>query len=254
MKTGLLVLAIALAANAGAEPSAPATLAATETAIERAGLRADADALAQAVRPLDAALAREPDNAALLYTRAFGHYAATAPLRAAKERGAMRVQLEQAVALLQRVKDPRWAAEAAALHGGILGQLIDLEGGVSGMTLGPKSRRLLEQAARTAPASPRVLLFRGIAQLNTPPIWGGDPAEGAELLQQAVDRFEAGAQPAGAPRWGHAEALAWLGIARRRAGDTGRARTAWERALVLDPDYRWVRLALLPSLAKNRGQ
>lgn len=254
MKTGLLILASALAANAGAESSAPATLAAIEMAIERACLRADADALGEAVRPLDAALAREPDNAALLYTRAFGHYAATASLRAAKEGEAIRVQLERAVALLLRVKDPRWKAEVAALHGGILGQLIDLEGGVSGMMLGPKSRRLLEQATQAAPANPRVLLFRGIAQLNTPPIWGGDPAEGAALLQQAVDRFEAGVQPAGAPRWGHAEALAWLGIARQRTGDAGRARNAWEQALLLEPDYRWVRLALLPSLGKNQGR
>jgi len=249
MKIHLLLLAAVLTTGATAEPSSSASLAAaSERAIERAYLRADATALAEAVKPLDATLAREPDDAALLYIRAFGYYAATAPLRAANDKKAIQAQLEQAVALLKRVKGAPWEAEAAALRGSILGQLIGLKGGLAGMTLGPESNRLLARAAKAAPASPRLLMFRGISLLSTPTVWGGDPVEGAKLLQQAVDRFASDDAAAPGPRWGRADALTWLGLAKQKTGDTAGARTAWQQALVIEPDYAWVKFALLPSL------
>jgi tetratricopeptide (TPR) repeat protein len=251
MKTKLFLLLALLAANAHAESSPNDTMAAAERAIERAYLRADATALVEAVKPLDAALAHEPDNAALLYVRAFGFYAATAPLRAANNRKAIQAHLEQAVALLKRVKGTPWEAEAAALHGSILGQLIGLKGGLAGMTLGPESSRLLARAAKAAPVSPRQLMFRGISLLCTPATWGGDPVEGARLLQQSVDRFAADDLPADGPQWGRGDALTWLGIAKQKAGDFAAARAAWEQALAIEPDYAWVKFALLPSLGQR---
>jgi len=252
MKIQIILLAVVLTTGAAAEPSSSASLAAaSERAIERAYLRADAAALAEAVEPLNAALAREPDNAALLYVRAFGHYAATAPLRAANDKEAIQAQLEQAVALLKRVKGAPWEAEAAALRGSILGQLIGLKGGLAGMTLGPESSRLLARAAKAAPASPRLLLFRGISLLSTPTMWGGDPVEGAKLLQQAVDRFASDNAALPGPHWGRADALTWLGLAKQKAGDAEGARTAWQQALAIEPGFAWVKFALLPSLGQK---
>ena len=249
MKTKLLLLAAVLAASPHAEASTNDTLAAvSERAIERAYLRADAAALAEAIMPLSAALAREPDNAALLYVRAFGYYAATAPLRAANDREAIQAQFEQAVALLKHVKGAPWEAEAAALRGSILGQLIGLKGGLAGMTIGPESNRLLARAAKAAPASPRQLMFRGISLLSTPPMWGGNPVEGAKLLQQAVDRFASDDAAAPGPHWGRADALTWLGFAKQKTGNAEDARTAWQQALAIEPNYAWVKFALLPSL------
>jgi tetratricopeptide (TPR) repeat protein len=252
MKTQLLLLAAVLTTGASAESPTSASLATVaERAIEHAYLCADAAALAAAVKPLAAALAREPDNAALLYVRAFGYYAATAPLRATNNKEAIQAQLEQAVALLQRVKGAPWEVEAAALQGSILGQLIGLKGGLAGMTLGPKSSRLLARAAQAAPDNPRGLLFRGISLLSTPTMWGGDPVEGTKLLQQAVDRFVGDDVAAPGPHWGRADALTWLGIAKQKAGDTAGARTAWQQALAIEPDYAWVKFALLPSLGQK---
>jgi tetratricopeptide (TPR) repeat protein len=250
MKTKILLLLTAVLmanAHAGSSTSAPLA-AAAERAIEPAYLRADATALVEAIKPLATALAREPDDAALLYVRAFGYYAATAPLRAANDKKAIQAQLEQAVALLKRVKGAPWEAEAAAMQGSILGQLIGLKGGLAGMTLGPESSRLLARAAKAAPASPRLLMFRGISLLSTPTVWGGDPVEGAKLLQQAVDRFASDDAAAPGPHWGRADALTWLGIAKQKTGDTAGARTAWQQALAVEPDYAWVKFALLPSL------
>jgi tetratricopeptide (TPR) repeat protein len=251
MKTQLLLFAAVLTTGASAEPSTSASLIAAERAIEHAYLCADAAALAEAVEPLNAALARAPDDAALLYVRAFGYYAATAPLRAANDKEAIQTQLEQAVALLKRVKGAPWEAEAAALRGSILGQLIGLKGGLAGMTLGPESSRLLARAAKAAPDNPRLLMFRGISLLSTPTLWGGDPIAGTKLLQQAVDRFARDDAAAPGPHWGRADALTWLGIAKQKAGDKDGARTAWQQALAIEPDGAWVKFALLPSLGQR---
>jgi predicted TPR repeat methyltransferase len=91
-------------------------------------------------------------------------------------------------------------------------------------------------------------MFRGQALLFTPPEFGGDPVEGAALIQQAAEHFAApGANPPG-PAWGQADALAWLGFAKQKAGDLAAARAAWEQALAVEPNYAWVKYALLPSL------
>jgi tetratricopeptide (TPR) repeat protein len=255
MKTQLLLLTLALAPALRAGPPGAAALAAgAERAIERAYLRASTGDLAAAVPPLAAALAADPNNPALLYERAFAHYAALPALRPKNDKPAMIAELEQAIALLERVKGQPWEAEAAALHGGILGQLIGFKGGMAGMTLGPKSASLLARADEALPGNPRVLLFRGISLINTPPAFGGDPAKGAQLLQQALDAFGKSDAAAPGPQWGRADALTWLGIAKQKAGDAAAARTAWEQALALEPDYAWVKFALLPALDQKKAK
>jgi len=106
------------------------------------------------------------------------------------------------------------------------------------------------QAAAAAPTSPRVLVFRArsllFTQRNTAAIrWKRRPC-----FQQAVDRFAAPGTPPPGPAWGYADALAWLGIARQQTGDLAAARAAWLQALAIEPNFAWVKFALLPSLAK----
>jgi predicted TPR repeat methyltransferase len=64
-----------------------------------------------------------------------------------------------------------------------------------------------------------------------------------------VDGFAA-APPTDGPHWGHTEALTWLGFARQKTGDLAAARAAWQQALAIEPNYAWVKFALLPSLDK----
>ena len=253
LSLGLVVAALSRAAVA-VPPLTPADRAGIEQALERAGLRLDAGTFDEAVARIDAALVREPDDPALLYTRGFAHYAGGAFFLRATNREGLRRSLESALACLERVRGEPWESEAAALQSGILGQLIGLRGGRAGMTLGPRSARLLEQAARKAPASPRVILFRGVARLNTPPLWGGDRKDAVKLVQQAVARFAVPPAASAGPRWGRAEALAWLGVTRKQTGDVAGARAAWEEALALEPDYARVKSVLLPSLGEKQKQ
>jgi tetratricopeptide (TPR) repeat protein len=224
---------------------------ATEVALERAYLRATSAEFTAATAELDAALKADGKNPALLYQRGFASYAAGAALRAPQDKARLIATYEQAVATLGRVQGMPWEAEAAALEGSILGQLIGLKGGMAGMTLGPKSGQLLSRAARQLPASPRVQLFRAISLLNTPPSFGGNPQEGTRLLEEAVAGFAREDRAAPGPHWGAADALTWLGLAKQKAGDVAAARAAWEKALTLEPDYAWVKFALLPKLAQK---
>jgi tetratricopeptide (TPR) repeat protein len=253
MKTLLLLFffcpAILFGAPAAPDP-ADKIAANAELSIERAGHCTDTAALANAVRLLDNALVATPDEPALLYARGYACYVNSGLHRRPGDQAALEQCLRDAVGFLERVKGEPWEAEAAALRGTALGTLIGLQKdpAQAGATLGVESSRLLALAASAAPGSPRVLLFRGQALLFTPQEFGGDPAEGAALIKQAVDRFAgAGASPTG-PTWGHADALAWLGIAKKQAGDLAAARAAWQQALVIEPNYAWVKYALLPTL------
>jgi tetratricopeptide (TPR) repeat protein len=252
MKMPTLVIAtIALITTACAR-SETLVVADTERAIERAYLQGDRAALAAAIKPVDAALAANSSDPALVYERAFGHYAASASLFRAADKAELKSELKAAAAMLATVHGQPW--EAAALHGSILGQLIGLEGGMSGMTLGPKSNQLISGALKQSPNSPRALLFHGIGLLNTPPMFGGDAAKGAKLIQRAIDAFAAADEKSAGPHWGSADAWAWLGIAKRGAGDAEGARAAWQKALAIQPNYGWVKFALLPSLDKKNAK
>jgi len=96
-----------------------------------------------------------------------------------------------------------------------------------------------------------VLYFRGVSRFNTPAQWGGNQGEGMKLLQQAVDAFAAQDAAAAGPKWGHAEALTWLGLAKQKLGDIDAARAAWTQALALEPEYAWVKYVLLPSVKQG---
>lgn len=219
-----------------------------ERGIERGMLRASAADIEAAVKPIDAAFATDPKNPALMYTRAFAHYAMMAPLHSSKDQEPVDRELTKALSLLEHVKGQPWEAEAAGLASNICGQLISIRGGMAGMQLGPKAGMLMSRAEKALPGNARVLFYRGTSLFNTPPQFGGDPDVGAKLMQQAVDAFAKRDAGAAGPHWGQASALTWLGIAKQKAGDHAAARAAWEKALQLEPDYGWVKFALLPSL------
>lgn len=252
MKPHILAL-ITVALAAAVSGRAEINLAATERAIERAYLHGNRAELATAVKPIEAELATNPKDPALLYERAFGHYATSSALFRPDDKEELKAELETAVAILKQVHGQPWEAEAAALQSTILGRLIGIEGGMSGMTLGPKAGQLLGRAAKQAPQSPRVLLFRAISLLNTPAAFGGDREEAAKVAQQAIDAFAANAQQPG-PHWGEADAWVWLGMAKRSGGDIAGTKAAWEKALAIEPDYGWVKFALLPSLEKAKAK
>ncbi|NBB75684.1 MAG: tetratricopeptide repeat protein [Bacteroidetes bacterium] len=142
------------------------------------------------------------------------------------------------------------SAEAHALLSTLYG--LKARGGMfSGMRYGPRADGAIERAQQLAPSNPRVLLLHAVSLLNKPSRWGGDRDGAIAALNRAIQQFEA-ARPSDdalQPRWGHADAYAWVGIAHMKGGDTAQARAAFEQALAVRPGYSWVEAGLLPQLA-----
>lgn len=161
--------------------------------------------------------------------------------------------LDDAVSHLKRAtKINADMADAWALLSGCYGQLMGLNP-MRGMSLGPKSSDAIEKAKNLAPKNPRVWIISGTQDYFTPSTFGGDK-------EQALEKFKKAARLAEResiddpimPSWGHAEAYTWIGIAHMNAERHDRAHTAFEKALTINPDYSWVKHALLPKLEKKQ--
>lgn len=160
--------------------------------------------------------------------------------------------VDDAIEHLERVVElrPRWA-EGHALLASVYGRKAGLQP-ISGMVLGPKTSAELERARALAPTNPRVVFLEASSQYFRPRMWGGDPEAGIAGFRRAIRLFDQAPRPArGAPDWGHEEALTWLGIALARQGDLSGSRSAFERALRINPDFAWVRDELLPQLRRR---
>lgn len=74
---------------------------------------------------------------------------------------------------------------------------------VNGQKYAPLASMTLEKALQLDPGNPRAYMQKGMTLFFTPPQWGGDPAKGKELMETAVEKFEA-FQPASSihPNWG----------------------------------------------------
>ena len=107
--------------------------------------------------------------------------------------------------------------------------------------------RALDHAAQTAPHNPRLLLARAFRLVASA---GKAPSVALRQQQLAAARTAANAfsEPmataAGAPSWGAADAWLLVGGRAEALGDWLTAREAYERCLVLAPDYAQVRVRL----------
>jgi tetratricopeptide (TPR) repeat protein len=159
--------------------------------------------------------------------------------------------LEEAENDLDRSMRAHETAETVALLGSVIGQKIG-SNPLRGMTLGPRSTRLMERATERWPKNPRAWLLRGIGAIFTPGMFGGGLERAREYLERATVLFAEDSPAPPSPSWGHDEAYAWLGQVHAREGRTQEARQAYMKALELEPGNQWVRQQLLPALDRAR--
>ena len=163
--------------------------------------------------------------------------------------GEILVRLQSAVEQLEiSIERDETSADAHALLSSVYGQIIGARP-LMGAVLGLKSGRAINRAKKLDPDNPRVVLIEAISNWNTPRMWGGSPDKAMEGFERAALLFtqEELADPL-LPSWGHNETYAWTGIVYMDRGQLRKAREAFEKALEVDPDFGWVRYALLPSL------
>ena len=162
--------------------------------------------------------------------------------------------IEDAIGHLKRATEINGTmADAWALLSGCYGQMMGMNP-MQGMSLGPKANEAMKRAKEHGPNNPRVWIIDGTSDFYAPSMFGGDKERALTKFEKAA-RLAEQASPDDPlmPSWGHAEAHAWVGVAHMEAERYDPARTAFETALDLNPDYGWVRSVLLPRLEQQAG-
>lgn len=150
--------------------------------------------------------------------------------------------------LEQAIKIDRTFPDALALLTSFFGEKMRLDP-AAGMQYGPRAQQLLGQAMALAPSNPRVVMLNALSTFFTPEMWGGSQQRGLEGFRKAAALFEEeDLDDPLLPAWGHEEAYAWVGLAEVELGNTAAARTAYEKALAINPEFGWVKYTLLPQL------
>jgi tetratricopeptide (TPR) repeat protein len=238
----LLAGALGLGAGAGASAASPAQLADADAKAEFAYLTEDRKALERLraeLRPY-----RDSEQPAELYAYAHAEFrtlqlafAAHAARAAEDAAAACLAALERRASRLSQ--DP----EGLALSAGCAGYLAEL-GALKHLTAGRRRDASLEAARAQAPANPRVLLVYAITEWfrATTPAQRLAARPGFERAAQAFDTIVVSAP--GEPTWGGAEAWLFVGRALEEQGDLVGARSAYERALLVAPDFAAARRRL----------
>jgi len=141
-------------------------------------------------------------------------------------------------------------AEVISLLASVYGIQISVDPSL-GPTLGAQNAALISQALEIAPNNPRVLLQSGISKLNTPEFFGGSKTKALAYFKKSVKSFESGEEDEDDIEWGYFDALAWLGITYTQLKEYSTAVEVYNKALGVEPDYSWIKNALLPSAEEN---
>lgn len=193
--------------------------------------------------------AAHPEDDYAQYELALGEYGLIGS-RLAEEESEI---LEEVKALQDRVgemlkKRPEWS-EALALMGGLYGMRVNLSPAAT-MLYGPKSVKYIDKAIETDDQCPTAWIEKGNAKYHAPFIFGGSVEKSIECYQKAIANFEA--RPTTLKNsWMYLFAIAWLGIAYDTNDQPEKARAAFQKALGIEPEFKWVRHELLPGLAKK---
>ena len=240
-RRGLAAVAIAL--GLGAAGLAPATRAADAELIGDAAAKAEFDYFTEDRRALER-LATETkalrDSADPVELYAYAHVQfRRLQLAAAAHAGR---EADDAGSACLAALDKRAAAmprdvEGLALGAACAGYLAEL-GGLKRLTAGHRRDSNLEAGHALAPANPRLLLTAAIFDwfhgASTP---AGRAAVSAQLTRVASLFDQVVDSAPGAPSWGGAEAWLFVGRAFEQDGNLLGARNAYERSLLIAPEF-----------------
>ena len=139
--------------------------------------------------------------------------------------------------------EPRFV-EGLALEAACAGYLGSLGGLRAGLAQ-RRSEARLSAARELAPRNPRVLLVEGLTRWYRPGAAASDRAEARKAFEGAARAFETVAESApGQPSWGEAEAWLFIGRSLADSGDLLGARNAFEKSLLIAPEFAAARRRL----------
>lgn len=128
-------------------------------------------------------------------------------------------------------------AEALGLAAGCAGYLAEF-GALKHLTAGRRRDSSLAAAKALAPSNPRVLLTEGTLAWFKPNRSPSESRAARAEFTRAAELFErVTVTGPGEPTWGGAEAWLFVGCALEEDGDVVGARSAYERSLLIAPDF-----------------
>jgi hypothetical protein len=242
-------LALGLGAGTGAASASREALADADAKTEFSYLTEDRKALERLVAELKPF--RESEQPAELYAYAHAQFRALQLAFAAHSARAAEQASEACLAALDRragqlAKD----AEGLALTAGCAGYQAEL-GALKHLTAGHRRDVSLEAARALAPSNPRVLLVAAITEWfrATTPAQRLAARAGFERAAQGFDTVAV--RGPGEPTWGGAEAWLFVGRGLEEQGELVGARSAYERALLVAPEFAAARRRLARLSAKR---
>ena len=188
-------------------------------------------------------------DAESIYLRAYIDWRIAGLLEDSQKKQRKKILKNARSELSEALKENPANAEMLALRGSVIGQSIT--GAFSGMRLGPKASRDLDDAFELAPENARVALLRGINFYFTPSAFGGGKDKAESEFMRARTLFAAADSNAGWPDWGQIDVLAWFGKRLAEQDKIEEAAELYEEALRLDANHSWI-LQLKSALTKDR--
>lgn len=113
---------------------------------------------------------------------------------------------------------------------------------LKGMYFGPKAGSAIAKAQQLAPSNPRVNMIAGINNYYTPATFGGSKASALKLLDKAIANYRNDSDSN--YHWGEAEAYVWRGIINMEMNNSDLAKSDWQQALRIAPNYGWAQMLL----------
>ncbi len=223
-----------------------------ESRIDYAWFTEDVNALRSLVQSAQAISQKGPDSPDVRYLLALANYRLGLLLagpKPADATAAMDHCVEESGRTLQVQTS---SAEAYALQGTCYAELARLHNWKT-VVNGPFATLKMDKALKLAPNNPRVVLLDGARDYAEARPGGKEQAlakfrRALELFETALES-RTGSGP-GTPSWGYADTYAYIGRCLQEKGDLLGARNAYERALIIAPDFAAVRREL-QSLLKG---
>ena len=186
-----------------------------------------------------------PDDA-LLYDILLGHYGLIGYYLGTDHEDKAKKMLEKAEPYLDIMYNrDDYEARAKLFEAAFNGFRIGLRP-LRGVSLGPKSATLIDDALEIDPSYPRGYIEKGNHMYYAPSMFGGSKSKAIEHYKKAIDMLEEGM--ANNHRWLYLNTLTVLAEAYNETGSSEKAIAILEKALTFEPDFHWVKEELLPSM------
>jgi tetratricopeptide (TPR) repeat protein len=205
-----------------------------ESDLEKARDRQDRAALEKVAANAEDAAKKSPKDAATQYQAALAwSYVAEVAVEMRDKPGAQRAAESGTQAADRAIALQNKNGEYYRVLATLCGQEIYGGNILSGIGFAKRAKEAVAKAKELDPKSPRVYVAEGVGNYYLPTQFGGGPEVAVRDFNKAIELDSK-----------NSEAYLWLGVALRKAHRNAEARTAFAKAIELNPNRIWAKQQL----------